>query len=276
MPDQKIIQHWLIHEIKTIEGWMAKKMPAFTGKDFNLLEEQINDTQSFLGIKEEHLLGDREVFTLLEYLKEEFPDFSVSEIGHAVKMAVAGRLYGEDKNGQSKQVDAQHYNEFGALYLTKILKAYRIFRGSIISKYDQGEKKLLIAETTKEPEPLTEEKKRENMISFALITFENFKTDLPVGGLDRVYDFLAKEKKINLTNEEKVKYEVAAKDEISRAAKKGGPAKNIFDTMMGNAFNDGTIVAKAKSNAVKAYFTQLLKADKELKAEFVKPLKSDC
>jgi hypothetical protein len=213
--------------------------------------------QKFVGLKT--FLSDPEMEMLIEYITDEFPDFAIDEIDNAVRMAISGRLLGEN----SKPI-SEHYNEFGALYLTKILKPYQHYRGSIIRKYNDAVFHLLEEERIKNIPKKTPEEERKATINFCLSAFDNFKNSIPTIGLDRVYDFLASEKKISVTHEKYKQYEEIALQTIKRESKRGNShAQTILEAINNDESSNASLLAKTKTLAVKAHFIELM----ELKAE---------
>ena len=263
-PDKRIIHDWPVHEKKTIEAFCQKKIADFESNDFNRFEAKLIMIQKFVGAKD--FLSDPEMEMLIEYLTDEFHYYSIEEIEQAVRLAVAERITSE--NGKSL---AEHYNEFGANYLTKILKAFFNYRGTVVRKYYEGEAALIEADKLKQQKPWTDAEKRQINIKFALGAFENHKTASPTFGLDKVFDFLSSEALLSIPPETWEKYRQTAMAALKHEAKRGNStAVNILAAFNIDQSSNGSIDARIKTLAVRAYFEQILAENKNL-TELLKP-----
>lgn len=264
-PDKKIIHDWPTHEKKTIEAWCCKRICDFESADFNRLDAKLVMIQRFVGVKD--FLSDPEMDMLIEYLTDEFPSYAIEEIEQAVRLAVANRLLSEAGKPLS-----EHYNEFGALYLTKILQAYASFRGKIVRKYQDGVLALIEADRLANQKPLTPEQNRQNLISFAMAAFLSYKEGHPTIGLDRIYDFLKEENRIDITGERWAQFSETAKEALKMEAKRGDSlAKSIMQAIAIDESTNGTLIAKTKTLAVKDHFRQLIDNNAHLGDYFIKP-----
>lgn len=79
-----------------------------------------------LGIREKNFPNQLESLVLYEYLVEHYGGHRLNELTLAFDMALMGSLC--DENGEV--VDANCYESFSCLYLSKILNAYRIWSKS--------------------------------------------------------------------------------------------------------------------------------------------------
>lgn len=218
-----------------------------------------------------HLLDDLSMEDLLEFLHNEFSDFTTNEIKHAINETIIERLQVFDING--KRLGATTYDQFGAHYLTPILKSYQHFRGAIIKKYYDGIEAEKEAERIKAIPPRTKEDERQERLTFALTTFKNFKNDLPCIGLDRVYNFLKAEGKINYDKDRRAQFKAQAKENIMADARRGDAnsrAKSIAEILKTNETYNGVLEIAGKALAVKAYFTELIGLNAELSDYFEK------
>lgn len=263
-PDKRIIHDWPVHEKKTIEAFCQKKIADFESNDFNRFEAKLIMIQKFVGAKD--FLSDPEMEMLIEYLTDEFHYYSIEEIEQAVRLAVAERIVSE--TGKSL---AEHYNEFGANYLTKILKAFFNYRGTVVRKYYEGEAALIEADKLKQQKPWTDAEKRQINIRFALGAFENHKTASPTFGLDKVFDFLQNEAILEVAPEKWEQYRQTAMAALKHEAKRGNSiASSVLQTLNNNQNSNEGLTARIKTLAIRAYFELILAESKNL-TDFLKP-----
>lgn len=217
------------------------------------------------------LLGDEEMDDLIEYLTDEFSDLSTEEIENAVKLAVAGKI--TIINGQGREIGAEHFNEFGALYLQRILKPYQNYRGSIVRKYYEGQDALEAEEKEKNKPPRTAEEDRQAMIKLALSNFESFKAKEPIlVGLHLVFDCLQAEGLCQYDETRMKQFKEAAIANANRGKRTDlSAAKSAGAIMQNNDLVSKSLQMDIKVLAVKAYFSEL----KELNAELSDYLKNE-
>lgn len=260
-PDKKIIQNWLNHEKKTIKAWCQKKISDFEEDDLRELEIRLIRLQRFVGTS--RLLGDDEMEDLIEYLQDEFPDMATDEIDNAVKLAVAEKIVVTDARG--RVMGAEHFNEFGALYLHRILKPYQNYRGSIIRKYYEGEEALRAAEKKKSTPAPTAEQLRVNAISHALSCFDSFSKEQPMAGLHLVFDTLQGEGLMKYDEARMQQFRDKAKENLEKEAKRGNTrAKSLLDVLKGSDIVSNSLDWDIKALAVKAYFSELIQMEAKL------------
>ena len=213
--------------------------------------------QVFIGVRE--FLPDRGMERIMEYITDEFPFYSTEEIYCAVTNATAERTRTEE--GRL----IKHYNEFNATYLTQVLKAYYNFRGSIVRKYYEGEAALIEADKLKHKALPNETEIRKISISFAKSAFENHKTASPTLGLDKVFDFLQKEGILSVLPEKWEQYRQTAMATLKYESKRGNSiAVNILQALATDQSSNGSLEARIKTLAVKAYFEQIIAEGKDL------------
>lgn len=277
-PNPKIIATWQRHEKKTIEAWCQNKISDFEPEEFNELEVKLIRLQRFVGTS--RLLGDDEMEDLIEYLSDEFPDFASDEIVNAVKLAVAGKLAVTD--GRGREIGAEHFNEFGALYLQRILRPYQNFRGSIIRKYYDIEEQMRREAERAKIKPPTEEQQWALRTSHAISCFDSYKNGGPMAGLHLVHETLLQAGLFPNEHEERFeKFKALAKQNVEIEARKGNTkAKSLLQIMQTSDIltNTASLEHEAKVLMVKAYFAELKQTDKELRDELAeKPLpKPNC
>lgn len=78
-----------------------------------------------LGLRAQNFPNEMEKLVLYEHLKENFGGNHLSEIYLAFKMAIAGSLTEINTDGKEVPLDANCYENFSCLYVSKILTAYR-------------------------------------------------------------------------------------------------------------------------------------------------------
>lgn len=225
-------------------------MSSFSGKEIALLEQELILIQKDVGVKQ--LLGDIEVERLIEKLLNEFEDFTIQEITHAVNEAVMGRLMFD-----GKPVDPNHYGEFGFMYLARILKAYQFYRGTIIRKYYDGEEQLRIEDQKANAAPLTEDQKRDSARKLALSNFESFCEGRPTVALHLVYETLNQAGLMKFPEEKMKVFRETALQNTKREAVRGNTsAKSIMEVLKRDNGTD-PLDWQVKALAVKAFFSEL-------------------
>jgi hypothetical protein len=205
---------------------------------------------------------------LIEFLKDEFSDLSSDEIDNAVKLAVAEKIVITD--GRGRVTGAEHFNEFGALYLQRILKPYQNFRGSIIRKYYEAVEALAREDQQKNKKPPTPEQIRINGINHALSCFDSFKNGQPCAGLHLVFDTLQSEGLMKYDEARMEQFKTTARENLEKEAKRGNTrAKSILDVMKASDVVSNSLEWDTKVLAVKAYFSELMEIEAEL-SEYLK------
>lgn len=76
-----------------------------------------------LGLREKNLPNQLETLVLYEYLVEQYGGHRLDEIPLAFNMALMGNL--SDEGGQP--IDANCYESFSCIYISKVMNAYRIW-----------------------------------------------------------------------------------------------------------------------------------------------------
>lgn len=201
---------------------------------------------------------------LIEYLSDEFPDFASDEIVNAVKLAVAGKLAVTD--GRGREIGAEHFNEFGALYLQRILRPYQNFRGSIIRKYHDTEEQMRREAQKAKAKPLTEQEQWGLRTSHAISCFDSYKKDGPMAGLHLVFETLQQAQLIPGTDDHMEKFRKVAKENLEAQARRGNHnARSILEIVKSGDVVSNSLEHDAKVLAVKAYFAELKQNELELK-----------
>ena len=139
---------------------------------------------------------DEEIRLFVEYVAEHFYRLSLLEIDNAFNLATAGVL----------GVDADHYQSFSVIYISKIINAYKEYKGRFILEY-QAE---LEKEQQREP---TEEERLEMMINAILESFDKYKEKPTFNEFGYVaYDFLTNLGVISFSKEQKANILQQARD----------------------------------------------------------------
>lgn len=214
--------------------------------------------QKDVGVKS--LLGDTEMERLLQKLRDEFGDFTTAEITHAVNEAIMERLFMDGKMVSA----ATHYDEFSFLYLSRILKAYQLYRGRMIRKYYEGEEMLRKEELRANATPLTPEQIRNRAFWHAANTFDSYKSEQPMAGLHLVYDTLIGIGLMKEQADDFARFIEEAKVIAKTDARKGSTSARMIMDQITQSGKDDAIIDSAKIRAVKAYYHTLKEKNVEL------------
>tara|TARA_B110000977_G_scaffold47091_1_gene63991 strand:+ start:710 stop:1546 length:837 start_codon:yes stop_codon:yes gene_type:complete len=127
------------NKIKIYEAYRGlKKIRDFTSNDeLKPLIDLIGKWRYYIGIKEE--LSQEELFVNLNFIRENFNELNLVDIKQAIDLSIKGDL----------EVEAEHYQNFTPLYISKILNAYKVYRGKVI--YAIRDKVSKIENQPKEP-----------------------------------------------------------------------------------------------------------------------------
>lgn len=214
--------------------------------------------QKYLGCK--NVLQDDATENLISDLLEFFPEFTIEEIDRAVRLA---------SNGQLDIDDNEHYEKFGSIYLSKILKVYRGIRNKVIRRYQQ----LEVQKITDQQRKLSPEEIREIHREGCILKFEEFKKDGHCYDFGNAsFHFLRKIGLIAPFSEEAEEGIRARALERMRAnaaicADKG--EKKAMFALVEKIINDnlttnGQLVANMKTIALNDYFKMIMDEGKEL------------
>ena len=127
------------NKIKIYEAYRGlKKIRDFTSNDeLKPLIDLVGKWRYYIGIKEE--LSQEELFVNINFIREHFNELNLVDINQAIDLSIKGDL----------EIEAEHYQNFTPLYISKILNAYKVYRGKVI--YAIRDKVNLIENTPKEP-----------------------------------------------------------------------------------------------------------------------------
>jgi len=74
-----------------------------------------------------------ETDVLIDFVKNDLKKYTLEEIELSFRMALKGKLY-ERINGKDEQLNLNHYNNFSAAYLSRVINAYENKRREAIKK----------------------------------------------------------------------------------------------------------------------------------------------
>lgn len=268
---QLITQDWEGDDKIIIEGHYARKISTFfNAEDKN---ERFKDLHMLLinwavlcGVKP--LPDNKEMELFVIYISRHFNRFSLMEIDNAFNLATAGKL----------NINAEHYQSFSVIYISKILNAYKDYKGGYVLEYQ----KLLEEQSVK---PLTDEDRFEKMIENVLENFKGYAKKPYFNEFGYVvYDFLAKLNVINFTNEMKAKILEDSKklvlENMSENKKSHSPGTSEHLQISGimqriktdKKGGDSTVVLMCKNVGLCQYYDFILENNISLKDEIQKSL----
>ena len=127
------------NKIKIYEASRSlKRIREFkTNDDLKPLIDLVGKWRYYIGIKEE--LSQEELFMNITFIRENFNELNLVDIDQAINLSLKGDL----------DIDVEHYQSFTPLYISKILKAYKEYRGKVI--FDIRQKINKIENVAKEP-----------------------------------------------------------------------------------------------------------------------------
>jgi len=109
-------------KIKIYEAYRSlKRIRDFnTNDELKPLIDLVGKWRYYIGIREE--LSQEELFMNITFIRENFNELNLVDINEAINLSLKGDL----------NIDVEHYQNFTPLYISKILKAYKEYRGKII------------------------------------------------------------------------------------------------------------------------------------------------
>ena len=138
----------------------------------------------YIGIRED--LSQEEMFMNINFIRENFNELNLIDINQAINLSLKGDL----------NVDVEHYQNFTPLYISKILKAYKEYKGKII--FEIRDKLRLIQNKPKEPS--AEEKLKITKMSLStMYDQKDEKTFYDYGGV--TWDFIKRNNLIVMSKE---------------------------------------------------------------------------
>lgn len=113
-----------------------------TNKELGGVIDALGKWRFYLGIKEK--ASKEEIIINVQFIRDHFGDYNVQDIHEAMQTSIAGKL----------DVDNNHYGNFGPLYISRILNAYRNHKNEILQyckrQLDKHTPKALPARNPKE------------------------------------------------------------------------------------------------------------------------------
>ncbi len=245
--DQKIITHHL----------GTKKIADFEeGKDFQELNKDLMVVQRFIGVSEIVPAASKSAKMITDYLADHYSDFSSEEITYAFQLAAAEEL--------DHLPDNKHYQSWDAIYLGKILSAYRKMRGKISLKYHTDEDALF----RPVPENNIIVHPGEAIKKLCFMAWEAYKKSEPIlVPQSSAYDYLHKMGVINYTPEILTELSTSAVVNLRTSGARGTvqEIKNIISGAGSELTPLGVkIQLEMKKLALNKFFYDLRKMDGEL------------
>jgi hypothetical protein len=272
---QLITQDWDHNERgderRIIEGHYDRKISTFYGAEdknerFQELHRLMVKWAVLCGVRPLPDVDEMELF--VKYIAQNFYRFSLMEISNAFNLATSGKL----------SVNAEHYQSFSVIYISKILNAYKEYKGGYVLDYQR----LLEEQKVK---PLTDEDKFEKMIENILENYDGYAKKPYFNEFGYViYDFLANLGVINFTNEMKSEILENSKklvlENMTEKKKSHSPGTSEHLQISGimqriksdKKGGDSTVVLMCKNVGLCQYYDFILKNNISLKDEIQKSL----
>ena len=157
-----------------------------TQKDLALMTALLVKWCNYLGIETP---DSQDLNNICNFIKEHFENFNHQDLDNAIMMIVTSSL----------DTDAEHYGKLSIIYVHKCLKAYMVYKGSVLIKIRQQLDKI---ESSKK-RPITPEDRVENMKKLIVYAINDVineeKVFLDYG--DALYNFIKANKLIKLSDE---------------------------------------------------------------------------
>ena len=269
MPNLQIIQDWVPEHKKVIHGHYDRKISTFfdaedKNEQFQNLHQLLVKWAVLTGVKPLPL--DDEIRLFVEYIAEHFYRYSLSEIDNAFNFATAGKL----------AVDAEHYQSYSVIYISRIINAYGDYKGEYILAY----RAELEKEETREP---TEDERLVLLVDSIIESYENYKEDPYYNHFGYVsYDFLKRVGVIDFDNDTKAEIlkearEKAVENLTNRVGQDGKHEPKDLREMIANIQNDPTgkeeeVIKCCKNIGLMYYYDYILKNNISLEGEIQKAL----
>jgi hypothetical protein len=271
----QIIQDWTPENKKIVQAYFDRKIATFfdaedKNEQFQNLHKLIVKWAVLTGVKP--LPTDDEIRMLVEYIAEHFYRFSLMEIDNAFSLATAGKL----------DIEADHYQSFSVIYISKIINAYKRYNGKYIIDY----RNEIAALERKAAEP-NEEEKIKMLIENILEGFDNFKEEPKYNHFGYIaYDFLSKLGVIDIDNESKASIleqarKMAVEDIREKKLKeKQKHLKTEFANQIEDILNDASgkqdkVIRICKNLGLLHYYEFILENNLSLEEEITKKMNNE-
>ncbi len=163
-----------------------KRIKEFkTNNELKPLIDLVGKWRFYVGIKEE--LTQDELLMNINFIRENFSDLNLFDIKEAIDLSLNGKL----------QVDVEHYQSFTPMYISRILTAYKKYRGNIIVKI----RKELEAVELNKPKKFTNNEKLELTKDNLQVLYESKDSDSFYDYGSVAYNFIKKNKLVRFTKE---------------------------------------------------------------------------
>ena len=271
----QIIQDWTPENKKVVQAYFDRKIATFfdaedKNEQFQNLHKLIVKWAVLTGVKP--LPTDDEIRMLVEYIAEHFYRFSLMEIDNAFSLATAGKL----------DIEADHYQSFSVIYISKIINAYKRYNGKYIIDY----RNEIAALERKAAEP-NEEEKIKMLVENILEGFDNFKEEPKYNHFGYIaYDFLSKLGVIDIDKETKaIILEQARKMAVEdirekKLKEKQKHLKTEFANQIEDILNDASgkqdkVIRICKNLGLLHYYEFILENNLSLEEEITKKMNNE-
>jgi hypothetical protein len=232
----------------------TKKIKMYNRDDYQALYRYITHLCKLHGISE---APDKEILMeVVNFLKQNFSDFSKEEIERAFSYAYAGVTNCEDTN---------NYNKLTPSWFGRILFAYRTLREKELIEYTKTQTKLAMKEREDE---VTPEVINNEMALFTIKAFVSYKKD---GGTvndfgNSIYRFLLNNRIVNFPEDVMDELRVEAKEIlIKRTFNKN--SEDVFNRVLSSMKDeaiDSATEREAKTLAVMSFFDLIIEKELEM------------
>lgn len=157
-----------------------------TNKELEGVIDAIGKWRFFLGLKEK--ASKEEIIMNTQFIREHFGELNVVDLHEAMSLSIAGKL----------DVDNNHYGNFGPLYISRILNAYKDYRNEVIT---YCKRQIQIEEKKKLPPPRDKQKDLQDMVNFFVSAHEAAINDFFDDYGDVWYNFAKRNKMITISED---------------------------------------------------------------------------
>jgi len=217
------------NKLKIFEAHTSlKKIRDFNSNDeLKPLIDIVGKWRFYIGIREE--LSQEELFMNINFIRENFNELNIIDINQAINLSLKGEL----------DIDVEHYQNFTPLYISKILKAYKIYKGKVMYEIRNQ-----LSKVENEPKEPTKNEKLEITKSslYSMFQQRNDEQFYDYGGV--TYDFI-KKNNLMLFSEGLVK---EAMDYGNKENLKGKRDSAYKDVVLGTSKNLTNAREKQQSN----------------------------
>lgn len=229
----------------------TKKLRSYTANDYEAVDKYLISLCELSGIKK----PSKEVrIGILGFLKEAYADFSLEEIKRAILMAYKFELDIDDINP---------YGGLTAIWLGKILNAYKKVKNKELQEYNKRKEKLELESKMQISGQDADQIMRQAVISHYT---QFFKNGVLIDFGNSLYNYLVKRKLIDLTPEQKKELMIGAMEVLkirSMNATPDNPFERILKSMRGD-IPENIVIQEAKTLAVRNFFKEIHSSNKDI------------